>query len=510
MNGYGTARRPATAVRRLMAVLTASAALVAGCTTGTSEETPPTPRGLKQYYDQKPSWRGCGNGLECATVKVPLDYGRPQGEQIGLAIVRLPARDRSERIGSLVTNPGGPGGSGVEFIRQAGGLFGRDVRDRFDVVGFDPRGVGESDPVSCLDGPQLDRFFGTDSSPDNSHELAALRTESQALADGCKTRSGPILPHVGTVDAARDMDVIRAALGDAKLNYMGFSYGTYLGAVYAEQFPRNIRTFVLDGAVDPRLSSTETLIEQAKGFETALRAFAADCAAAPNCPLGSDPGQALNKIAELQRRTDSAPLKSVRGDSRPINETWVTTGIAAALYNKGFWPTLRQALAQAIQKDQGDLLLALADQMLQRRPDGTYSNQMEANMAVNCVDKPNPPDAAAYQKEVDKAEKVAPHFGSYVAWGGLPCVYWPVQTKKAPHAISAKGSAPILVIGTTRDPATPYRWAQSLASQLDSGTLLTLDGDGHTAYLGGPPCITKATDHYLLTGTPPKKGTVCR
>jgi pimeloyl-ACP methyl ester carboxylesterase len=494
-----------------MAALMASAVLMAGCTDGTSgKKSSPAPTGLERYYGQKPSWRDCQNGFECATVKVPLDYTRPEGEQIELAVVRLPARKRSERIGSLVTNPGGPGGSGVEFVRQAGSLFGRDVRDRFDLVGFDPRGVGESDPVRCLDGPQLDRFFGTDTSPDDARELADLRDESQTFAAGCKARSGPRLPHVGTVDAARDIDVLRAALGDAKLTYMGFSYGTYLGAFYAEQFPRNIRALVLDGAVDPQLSSTETLIEQAKGFETALRAFAEDCAAAPGCPLGSDPDEALAKITDLQRRTDRTPLKSARGDVRPINETWVTTGIAAALYNKGFWPTLRQALGRAVKNGEGDLLLTLADQMLQRRPDGSYSNQMEANMAVNCVDKPNPPNAAAYQKEVAKAEKAAPRFGSYVVWGGLPCVYWPVRAQTSPHPVSAKGAAPILVIGTTRDPATPYRWARALSTQLQSGTLLTLDGDGHTAYLGGPACITEATDRYLLTGTPPKDGTVCR
>lgn len=493
--------------------LLASMVLVSGCAGGdASEQTPPpgSPAGLERFYSQEPSWRDCKDGFQCATVNVPLDYARPGGEQLSLAVIRLPARKRSDRIGSLVTNPGGPGGSGVSFVREAGRLFGPSVRDRFDIVGFDPRGVGESNPVRCLDGPQLDRFFTTDTSPDDGGEIAALQAQGQSFANGCKTRSGPRLPYVGTLNAARDIDVLRAALGDDRLTYMGFSYGTYLGAFYAEQFPRNVRALVLDGAVDPTLSSTDTLLEQAKGFETALRAFVTDCTKAADCPLGSNPEDALDRITALQRQTDRTPLRSPRGDSRQINETWVTTGIAAALYNKGFWPTLRLALGRAIRERDGDMLLTLADQMLQRRPDGAYSNQMEANMAVNCVDKPNPRDADAYEREVDKAGAAAPHFGEYVMWGGLPCVYWPVQTGQAPRPVSARGAAPILVIGTTRDPATPFRWARALASQLQSGTLLTHDGDGHTAYLGGPACVTEPTDRYLTGGTPPKEGTVCR
>ncbi|ACZ00065.1 alpha/beta hydrolase [Thermomonospora curvata] len=502
-------RRGTGLPHRILAVLAAAALMLGGCS-GDSSPKEQAPSGLERYYAQEPSWRDCRDGFECATVEVPLDYAKPQGERLALSVIRLPARDRGERIGSLITNPGGPGSSGVQFLRDAGALFGERIRDRFDLIGFDPRGVGGSAPVRCLDGPRMDRFLGTDASPDDTREVEALRAEGRAFADACKARSGPRLPHVGTADAARDMDVLRAALGDGKLTYLGFSYGTYLGAVYAEQFPRKVRAMVLDGAVDPALSATDLLIEQAKGFETALRAFVEDCTAALDCPLGSDPEAALDKITDLQRQTDSAPLTSPRGDPRPINETWVTTGIAAALYTKASWPTLRQALAAAIYDNDGDLLLTLADQLYDRRPDGSYGNLMEANMAVNCVDKPNLPDVAAYQKEADKAARTAPRFGPYVVWSGLPCIYWPVQTTESPRPLSAKGSAPILVIGTTRDPATPYRWAQALSSQLASGVLLTFDGDGHTAYLGGSPCITQATDRYLLTTTPPADGTVCR
>ncbi|GAA2607723.1 alpha/beta hydrolase [Actinomadura fulvescens] len=467
------------------------------------------PAGLGTYYSQKIDWTDCNGGFQCATANVPLDYAKPAGDQLKLALIRLPAQDRSRRIGSLFTNPGGPGGSGVEFIRSTGRAFGADLRSRFDIIGFDPRGVGKSDPVRCMDGPQLDRFFATDASPDDQSEVEKLSAESKTFADNCQAKAADRLPHVGTVSAARDMDVLRAALGDQKMTYYGASYGTYLGSYYAEQFPQNVRALVLDGAVDPRESSTQTLVEQSKGFETALRAFVADCVKRPDCPLGTDATAAVAKIAALQKQADRKPLTNSR-DSRPVTESLVTMGIALALYLKELWPTLRQALTQAIQKGDGTFLVALADQLVERDQNGTYSNQTDANMAVNCVDKPNPPDVTTYKKSVDEATKASPHFGSFVVWGGLPCVYWPAKAKEKPKPITAKGAAPILVIGTLRDPATPYKWAQSLAAQLDSGVLLSLDGDGHTAYLQGNPCITKATDQYLVTAKPPKDGLVCR
>ncbi|WP_396454770.1 alpha/beta hydrolase [Actinomadura sp.] len=491
-------------------------AMTTGCSDGdgndggdkgtTSSST--VPAALAPFYDQKPSWKDCDDGFQCATVQVPLDYAEPSGEKVGISVIRLPAEDESDRIGSLLTNPGGPGGSGVDFVRQAARTFGADLRRRFDIVGFDPRGVAASDPVRCNTGPQLDEFFATDASPDDQKETQTLAAEGEDFAERCKTKAGSELPYVGTVNAARDMDVIRAALGDRKLTYYGASYGTYLGAFYAEQFPKNVRALVLDGAVDPSLSSTELLIEQAKGFETALRAFADDCVKAGSCPFGSTPDAVIGRISSFLTATDKKPLSNTR-DSRKVTESLAVMGIARSLYVKEYWPVLRQALTQAMQNSDGTILLALADEMVERKPNGTYSNQTDANMAVNCVDKPNPPDLAAYKKYADQAEKAAPRFGPFVVWGGLPCVYWPVQTKEEPKPLTAKGAAPIVVIGTIRDPATPYKWAQNLASQLSSGVLLTFNGDGHTAYLQGDPCITKATDDYLITTDPPKDGTRC-
>jgi pimeloyl-ACP methyl ester carboxylesterase len=305
--------------------------------------------------------------------------------------------------------------------------------------------------------------------------------------------------------------VLRAAIGDKQLTYYGASYGTYLGAYYADEFPKNVRALVLDGAIDPTLSESAINIQQGKGFETALRAFAIDCLAGPNCPLG--PGtadDALAKVSNLIAGADQKPLTTTAKDGRQVGSALTVLGIATALYSKQTWPILRQALTQAFTTGDGTILLSLGDQLVERRPDGSYSNQTEANMAVNCVDKPYPTDLASFQKEADQARKAAPRFGPFVVWGSLPCAYWPVHAHDRPKALHADGSGPILVVGTTRDPATPYQWAKSLAAQLKSGVLLSLDGDGHTAYLQGNPCISTAVDRYLATQQPPAAGTLCK
>jgi pimeloyl-ACP methyl ester carboxylesterase len=465
---------------------------------------------MAEFYRQKPAWSDCQGGFQCATVKVPLNYTRPGAGSLKIAMIRLPAKNKSQRIGSLVTNPGGPGGSGIEFLRNAGNSFTPALRNRFDLVGFDPRGVGASDRVHCLDPKQLDRFFATDLSPDNKGEIDALVAEGKEFAGGCRAKSARLLPHIGTLNAARDIDVLRAALGDEQLSYLGISYGTYLGAFYAQQFPAKVRAMVLDGAVDPKLTAEQTNLEQAKGFETALRSFAADCVKQAGCPLGTDADRAVGKVSELLARTDKTPLSNALGDGRKIGEPLVATGIAAALYAKEYWPSLRLALSRAIKDNDGTLLLKLADLLTERKEDGTYSSLMEANMAVNCVDKPFPADAAAYEKIADDSTEAAPRFGPFVVWGSIPCAYWPNKTTEQPHAVTAPGAKPILVIGTTRDPATPYSWAQGLASGLKSGVLLSLDGDGHAAFLQGNRCIGQAVDRYLVDESPPKDGTMCR
>ncbi|ROO90397.1 alpha/beta hydrolase family protein [Actinocorallia herbida] len=491
---------------RAAAVTLMALAVITACTTtDTPAPATPAPAGPSEaFVSGTIAWKDCGDGFQCGTLDVPVDYAAPSGEKIPLSLIKLPATGTKK--GSLLTNPGGPGGSGVNFVRMSGRTFGESLRRDFDLIGFDPRGVGASEPVQCLTDAQLDTYLKTDMSPDSDAELQKLEKVSKGFAEGCEEHSADLLAHVGTKDAARDMDAIRAAVGDEKLTYYGASYGTYLGAWYAEQFPQNVRALVLDGALDPSLTAAETNIQQAKGFETALRAFTEDCVKQPDCPLGTDVDAGMKKITQLLEKADKQALKNT-SDTRKVEQSLVTWGLATPLYQREAWPMLRIALAQAMKGD-GTSLLRFADLLVEREQNGTFSNQTESNMAVNCVDKPNP-DVAGFQAEADTAAAAAPNFGEFIVWNTLPCAYWPVKSAEEPRALRAAGSAPILVVGTTRDPATPYQWAKNLASQLENGHLLTYDGDGHTAYLSGPPCIRNAIDTYLTAGTLPPENTTC-
>jgi pimeloyl-ACP methyl ester carboxylesterase len=506
--------------RRRIAALLAAAALAAGCGAtggepaggrggGSASAAPGTgataaPAGLQRYYGQKVSWSDCGQGFQCARVAVPLDYDDPDGEQIKISVVRLPAT--GDRIGSLLVNPGGPGGSGIEYARSAEYIVSKEIRARFDIVGFDPRGVGESSPVRCLSGSELDRHVGLDATPDEESEVSALERSARAFAEGCQAKSGKLLPHVGTVNAARDMDVLRAVLGDEGLTYLGKSYGTLLGAVYAHLFPDKVRALVLDGAVNPSLDPLESSEAQARGFEVALEAFLKDCFEDASCPFDSrELDGALEEFSALMRRIDARPLRN-RTDARPVTEAWAMLGVATPLYDRGSWPVLRQAIAQALAGD-GTTLISTADLLIGRRPDGTYSNQTEANTAINCVDRVYPRDIDAYRRAAESTE--SPRFGAYIAWGSLPCAYWPVKGDDTGRRITAEGAPPIVVIGTTRDPATPYEWSQALSTQLRSGRLITYEGDGHTAYKTGSACVDRLVDRYLISRTAPADGVRC-
>ncbi len=508
-------------VRRRVAALLAGAALVAGCTTAGDE--PPAPQGgtsppsasaspveatsLREYYDQKLSWSGCGQGFECARLAVPLDYDDPGGEQIKISVIRLPAT--GERIGSILVNPGGPGASGVDYARSADAVLSAKVRARFDVVGFDPRGVGQSSAVRCLTGPQLDTFVGLDAPPDDAGEIRELEEGARTFAEGCEDKSAKLLPHVGTADAARDMDVLREALGDKGLTYLGKSYGTHLGAMYADLFPGKVRALVLDGAVDPSLPPVRSNEAQARGFEVALKAFLKDCFEDASCPFDSrDLDGALREFNELMKRTDARPLRNSLGDGRQVSESWALLGVATPLYDRQSWPVLRQALADAFRGD-GTTLIRVADLLVGRRPDGTYSNQTEANTAINCVDRTYPATVNAFEQAATEATAEAPRFGSYIMWGSLPCAFWPAKSPDANRRLTAEGAPPIVVIGTLRDPATPYEWAEALSTQLKSGRLITYDGDGHTAYLTGSTCVDRLVDRYLISQTPPADGIRC-
>jgi pimeloyl-ACP methyl ester carboxylesterase len=469
-----------------------------------SPTTPPSPD-LAKYYGQKLSWSGCGGSFQCAKLTVPLDYGHPGQDDIQIAVIRLKAS--GHRLGSLVINPGGPGASGVNYARAARSQFTAPLRETFDIVGFDPRGVGESAPIHCLSGSQLDAYFAADPTPDNAAEQAAYVKSQQGFSAGCEARSGKLLAHVSTVDAARDIDVLRAALGDRQLYFLGASYGTFLGATYAGLFPARVGRMVLDGALDPTLSNEALLQGQTKGFQVALDSFIADCQHRSDCPLPSDQQAAEAKINGLLKSLDAQPEPTGVAD-RPLTEGLGLLGISEALYAPEYLGALLRTGLQQAFAGNGSTLLRLADFYTERRSDGTYPNLLEANLAVNCADKGSDQTVGAVEKALPAFTAASPVFGPALAWADIACTGWPVPAA-ATAPIHASGAAPILVIGTTRDPATPYAWAQSLAGQLDSGRLLTFDGDGHTGYNRGSSCINRAVEGYLVSGKLPAKGLVC-
>ncbi|MFB6616376.1 alpha/beta hydrolase [Streptomyces sp. NPDC085524] len=507
-------------------VIAAAGLLLSGCTsggsggtraaassTGLSAARPSVDEAaLRPYYAQKLNWRECGvPGFQCATMKAPLDYANPgSGQDVDIAVARRKATGPGKRLGSLVVNPGGPGGSGIGYLQAYAGIgYPAPVRAQYDMVSFDPRGVDRSSPVECLTGPEMDKYTQVDQTPDTPAERAALVTAFKEFAAGCRKRSERVLPHVSTVEAARDMDLLRGVLGDKKLTYVGASYGTFLGATYADLFPDRVGRLVLDGAMDPSRNALDLNRDQTAGFETAFTSFAKDCAKQPDCPLGKgDVAAMAERLKEFFRKVDAQPAPTGE-QARPLGEALATTGVIAALYDESAWPQLREALTAAMNGD-GAGLLALADSYYEREPNGKYANLMFANAAVNCLDQP---PAFSGPEAVDAAlpsfEKASPVFGAGLAWASLNCAYWPVKATGSAKPLAAKGAAPIVVVGTTRDPATPYKWAQGLAEQLDSGTLLTYDGDGHTAYGRGSDCIDTAINTYLLEGKPPTDGKKC-
>ncbi|MDO0926473.1 alpha/beta hydrolase [Streptomyces sp. TG1A-8] len=527
--GWPGARTRSRAVARLTGALLAAAALfVSACSPGSSTTTAggaaeaalaalplSTPSALSSYYGQSLRWRDCGvPGFQCATLKAPLDYAHPGSGDVRLAVARKKATGKAKPLGSLLVNPGGPGGSAIDYLQQYAGVgYPAAVRARYDMVAVDPRGVARSEPVECLDGPEMDAYTRTDSTPDDQKETNALVGEYRKFAESCGTHAARLLRHVSTVESARDMDILRAVLGDPRLNYVGASYGTFLGATYAGLFPKRAGRLVLDGAMDPSLDARELNLGQTAGFETAFRAFAKDCVRHTDCPLGTkgaSPARVGDRLKAFFRELDAHPLPAGDADGRTLGEALATTGVIAAMYDERAWQRLREALASAMKEHDGAGLLVLSDSYYERDGHGRYSNLMMANAAVNCLDLPPAFDGPEQvEKALPRFEKASPVFGEGLAWASLNCAYWPVKATGEPHRIEAKGAAPIVVVGTTRDPATPYPWAQALARQLSSARLLTYVGDGHTAYGRGSTCIDSAINTYLLLGTPPAPGKRC-
>lgn len=444
---------------------------------------------------------------ECATVPVPRDWADPGGETYEIALLRARAKAQSGRIGSLVLNPGGPGGSGIDtavylsFGAAYGGLP-EEVTRRFDIIGFDPRGVKRSSPVECISDADLDATFGAEPDPDTQAEFDQLVALNERVAKVCGAKYGEQLALFSTEQAARDMDAVRAAVGDEKLTYLGYSYGTLLGATYAQLFPAKVRALVLDGAVDPRKDFVAGSESQAKGFERAFTNFSTWCARnAAKCPIAPD---ARKAVTDAIKKAETAPAAGAGG--RKATSGWVFYAVISSLYNQRGWEELGKAIGQLRTGDPAGVF-KLADAYADRENDGTYSNLFDANLAVNCADADDAPTVEQVRTLQSQWRTKYPLFGAALAVGMLPCVYWPGTRDPYPTGAAA-GAPPIVVVGTTGDPATPYEQTAALAQMLGVGRVLTWEGEGHTAY-PNTACITRAVNAYLIDLTVPQEGLRC-
>jgi len=464
---------------------------------------------LEPFYSQVLKWNDCGDGMQCTTAIAPLDYSDPGAGDVNLALVRHVATG-GNRVGSLLVNPGGPGASGYDIVKDSLSFITDDtLQSNFDIVGFDPRGVGRSSAVACYEPAAMDEYlYGLTSAPRGSDAwIAELEASSAAFGEACKTNTGALLGHVDTESAARDLDVLRAALGDTTLNYLGYSYGTYLGATFAELFPKKVGRLALDGALDPATTNFEVTELQAKGFESALRAYLAACLAGSDCPFSGTVDDAMNRVGALLASVDVSPIAN--SDGRRLGSNSLLTAIIYPLYQEAAWPLLT-SMFTSVMKNQAVDAFQLADSYNGRQTDGTYlDNSSEAFSAINCIDYAYNDDPAAMRAQAAQIDAAAPIIGKYMSFGDIGCANWPYKFTGERGQIHATGAAPILVVGTTNDPATPYAWAQSLAAQLDSAALVTFTGEGHTAYNKGNACVNSAVDDYLVKGTVPSADPMC-
>ncbi|GAA3857173.1 alpha/beta hydrolase [Streptomyces sedi] len=527
--------------RLLVPALLTTGALVGGCAGASADAERPasavegardTDDLPKSFTEQRLEWSPCpppdssqgddtattaplpdGGEWECATLTAPLDYTDPEGDTIDLAMVR--ARSEAEgddRIGSLLFNFGGPGGSGVVTLPAFGEDY-DELRRSFDLVSFDPRGVGDSEGVRCLDDAELDEYFASDLFPETREQERAYTGRLRQFTEGCEERSGDLLPHLTTTATARDLDLMRRVLGDDKLHYFGISYGTELGGVYAHLFPRRVGRAVFDAVVDPSGTSEEGAKGQAEGFQRALENYLDHCVDQDDCPLGGDRDEAEERLSALLERLREQPLPTQDPDDRRLTEALAYGGIAQSLYSEDFWPYLTQGLADATDEEDpdGSVLLALGDAMNGRNPDGTYTTLQSSLTAINCADSDRRYDEKDVRDVLGEFEDTSAIFGPPMAWSLLTCTDWPVDGAAAHPDVSAEGSEPILLIGTTGDPATPYEGTSRMADALggDVAVELTYEGEGHGAYNSGNSCVRDATHAYLVDGEIPDDGTTC-
>ena len=453
--------------------------------------------GLDGYYAQQLEWSECSDGFECSSFSAPIDYANPADGAMQISVIRKLATGTA--LGSLILNPGGPGGSGIEYTTYAEYVVSDTLRENFDIVGFDPRGVGFSTPVECLDDEQTEEYIALDGSPDDQTEIDQAQAMSELFAQSCAINSPDTYKFLDTISAARDVDILRALLGDEKLNWLGKSYGTFLGATYADLFPERVGRMLLDGAIDPTLTNEKLSYGQALGFELALTRFVDDCVTKSDCPLSASGAAGASEVGDLLIELDANPI--TLDDGRLFTQAMGTLGVVGSLYDKQYgWPELRTNLGLAFDGDFSGLASSV-DFYTGRQSDGSYKdNSNDAIAAVNCLDRPDRATTEETAALASEWKKVAPNFGEYLAWSNISCSYWQAEATGVPKEITAPGTPTILVVGTVNDPATPYAWSQALAAQLSKGVLLTLDGDGHTAYYQGSKCIDEIVDNFYLTG----------
>ena len=490
-------------IQKKIAVVLTSILLLTSCAAAEPEPLP----SLSQYQTQELKWRDCYGNYQCSSLLVPIDYADLSVGAFSLALLRYQALDQDRRIGSLVVNPGGPGSSGVDYAYSAEYIVSPEILERFDIVGFDPRGVGESAAIKCLNDAETDASFAADPKPDDEAEFALFISDARDYFAKCSENTEH-LTNYSTLNSARDLEILRSALGDEKLNFLGKSYGTYLGTLYAELFPDQVGRFVLDGAVDPNSNNREAVLGQAIGFESALNAFITNCLKSSSCALTGDLQSARLQVIDLLAKTAITPLESKSG--REVTEGLVLLGIASALYDSGSgWPVLRDAFKEAT-LGSGTSFLTLADQYAGRQENGKYlSNENDALQVISCLDRNELETVSTFKKGVAEFTDRAPIFGPYLAYAGLACRYFPNLSSVEQIEVKSLKTKPILIVGTTRDPATPYKWAQSLAKIFEGSILITLDGDGHAGHGRGSTCVDSAVDRYLLTGATPKSELFC-
>lgn len=463
------------------------------------------------FASQQPRWQRCGSGMECAEVFAPMDWNDPGGERITLSLVKQPATG-GDPMGTIFVNPGGPGASGADYIAESiDYAVGEDLQEAYDIIGWDPRGVGGSSPVTCLDAAGMDEYlFGlsdADQFEVGSEEwIAAVSRDAAEFGEACLESTGSLLGYVDTISTVHDLDMLRAIVGDEKLNYLGYSYGTYIGARYADAYPERVGRLVLDGAIDPTVTIAEMVREQTLGFEAALRAYVTDCLTRDDCPYEGTVDEAMADWRALLLRVDEQPLTGT--DGRMFGSGTMLTAIVTPLYSPINWPYLDDLFVSVSQGDARTGLF-LAD-FYYGRSGGVYEdNSNEAFSAINCLDYPvTEIDAERMRSEAAELAQIAPTIGSFQGYGDIFCGSWPKRGVESRSPVTAAGADPILVVGTTGDPATPYRWSIALADQLESGVLVTYHGEGHTAY-GKSSCVDDVVEAYFLTGAVPTSDPQC-